>query len=220
VGKVRLKYIKTGRAKYISHLDLTATMQRAIIRCGAALKYSEGFNPHPFLSVALRLSVGIESLCELMDVGLLEPEVASDLPQRITDCLPEGLLVTEAYTPERKFADITWLELRGLFTYDNGFEDDMDEKLISRLSSDTIEISKKTKRGQSIINIPSSIRDYKATILDEKTIELSLKVTAQNPTLGPNNVLAAFDGAFSSLMPDFSGFTRVEVYDGDLKIFR
>ena len=63
----RLLFEKTGDAVYISHLDLMRTMTRAFLRAGCRLKYSEGFNPHPNISIALPLSVGCEILCELMD---------------------------------------------------------------------------------------------------------------------------------------------------------
>ena len=70
MDKLRLRFKKTGRAVYISHLDLMQTMQRAFSRAGYELKYSEGFNPHPQISIALPLSVGTASLCELMDFKL------------------------------------------------------------------------------------------------------------------------------------------------------
>ena len=54
--KLRLRFSKTGRAVYISHLDLMQTMQRAFSRAGFALKYTEGYNPHPLISIALPLS--------------------------------------------------------------------------------------------------------------------------------------------------------------------
>ena len=65
MDKLRLRFEKTGRAVYISHLDLMATMQRAFSRAGLELKYSEGFNPHPLISILLPLSVGTASVCEL-----------------------------------------------------------------------------------------------------------------------------------------------------------
>ena len=46
MDKLRLRFEKTGRAVYISHLDLMHTMQRVFSRAGFELKYSEGFNPH------------------------------------------------------------------------------------------------------------------------------------------------------------------------------
>ena len=70
MDKLRLRFTKTGRAVYISHLDLMHTMQRAFSRAGYELKYSEGFNPHPQISIALPLSVGAASLCEIMDFRL------------------------------------------------------------------------------------------------------------------------------------------------------
>ena len=68
--KLRLRFSKTGRAIYLSHLDLMRTMQRAFLRAGYQLKYSEGFNPHPLISILLPLSVGTASICELMDFRL------------------------------------------------------------------------------------------------------------------------------------------------------
>ena len=65
--RLRLRFEKTGRAVYISHLDLMQTLQRACSRAGYSLKYSEGFNPHPQISVALPLSVGAASRIELSE---------------------------------------------------------------------------------------------------------------------------------------------------------
>ena len=70
MSKLRLRFAKQGRAVYISHLDLMHTMQRAFSRAGYELKYSEGFNPHPQISIALPLSVGASSLCEILDFKL------------------------------------------------------------------------------------------------------------------------------------------------------
>jgi len=65
---VRLQFSKVGKARFISHLDLMSTMRRALLRAGVSLKYSEGFNPHPYMSVALPLPIGCASVCEFMDV--------------------------------------------------------------------------------------------------------------------------------------------------------
>ena len=68
----RLLFAKTGRARYISHLDLMRTFQRAFARAGIPIKHTEGFHPHPFVSIALPLSVGYSSECEILEFGLLE----------------------------------------------------------------------------------------------------------------------------------------------------
>ena len=59
----RIQFIKTGRARYISHLDLMRTFQRAFLRAGLHVKHTEGFNPHAYVSIALPLSVGFSSHC-------------------------------------------------------------------------------------------------------------------------------------------------------------
>ena len=120
MDKLRLRFEKTGRAVYISHLDLMATMQRAFARAGLELKYSEGFNPHPLISILLPLSVGTASRCELMDFRLREDAELSALPTRLTAVLPEGIRVLEAYESERKSALLKWLEIEGTLEYDHG----------------------------------------------------------------------------------------------------
>ena len=67
----RLLFSKKGRAKYISHLDLMRTFQRAFARANIQIKHTEGFNPHPFVSIALPLSVGYSSQCEILEFGLM-----------------------------------------------------------------------------------------------------------------------------------------------------
>ena len=65
--KARMKFAKEGRAKYISHLDLMHTMQRAMARCQMPLWFTEGFNQHAYVSVALPLSTGYSGECEFLD---------------------------------------------------------------------------------------------------------------------------------------------------------
>jgi radical SAM-linked protein len=88
MDKLRLRFSKEGRAVYISHLDLMRTMQRAFMRAGYRLKYSEGFNPHPVMSILLPLSVGCASGCELMDFSLTNDEDLAALPVRLNGAMP------------------------------------------------------------------------------------------------------------------------------------
>ncbi|MBQ7565814.1 MAG: DUF2344 domain-containing protein, partial [Oscillospiraceae bacterium] len=66
----RLRLEKTGDAIYLSHLDLMRVVQRAFTRAGVMLKHSGGFSPKPYVAAALPLSVGVESVCELLDYEL------------------------------------------------------------------------------------------------------------------------------------------------------
>ena len=70
--KVRAVFAKRGRAKYISHLDLNRCMQRVFKRSGIPIWYTEGFNPHIYITFALPLSLGYESGVEIMDFNITE----------------------------------------------------------------------------------------------------------------------------------------------------
>ena len=70
---VRMRFMKTGRAKYISHLDLIRCLQRAVCRAKLPAAYSEGFHPHMQTSFATTLPLGFTGTGELMDLELSEP---------------------------------------------------------------------------------------------------------------------------------------------------
>lgn len=93
---VRIVFSKTGRAKYVSHLDLMRTMTRAVRRAQIPLWYTEGFNRHPYLTFAAPLSLGYEGLRETMDIRLEEDMSFAELVTRLNGALPEGMTVVEA----------------------------------------------------------------------------------------------------------------------------
>ena len=119
MDRYRMRFSKTGRAVYISHLDLMRTITRAFLRAECRLKYSEGFNPHPNISIALPLSVGCESVCEIMDFKMLEDMPCDEIKSRLSTQMPEGIEVLEVYEPERKVKEIKWLCVSGIFEYDD-----------------------------------------------------------------------------------------------------
>ena len=97
----RLLFSKTGRAKYISHLDLMRTFQRAFSRAGIQIKHTEGFNPHPFVSIALPLSVGYSSQCEILEFGLVGGASYEEVPAKLTAAMPEGIVIHQCYPAEK-----------------------------------------------------------------------------------------------------------------------
>ena len=97
MSEARIQFIKTDRARYISHLDLMRTFQRAFLRADLHVRHTEGFNPHAYVSIALPLSVGFSSQCEILEFGLPEGEDRSQVPERLTRALPEGITVTRCY---------------------------------------------------------------------------------------------------------------------------
>ena len=96
---IRIRFSKRGRAKYISHLDLMRAMSRAVRRADLPLWYTEGFNPHPYLSFALPLPLGQEGLREAMDIRLLEDMPLCAIARRFEGVLPEGIEILCAAQP-------------------------------------------------------------------------------------------------------------------------
>ena len=219
MNKLRMRFKKTGRAVYISHLDLMSTMQRAFSRAGSRLKYSEGFNPRPQISIALPLSVGASSLCELMDFQLAEEVDITNLKDRLNATMPEGIEVLEIYEPERKNATIKWLKISGCFEYDEREVDIMQKGLEEFFARESIVVEKKTKRGVGEFDIKGVIRDLSFTPGDG-CVELEAIVSAQDPTLNPELLPAALRVHAPELAPDFARFTRIETFDEKMEIFR
>lgn len=219
MDKLRLRFNKTGRAVYISHLDLMQTMQRAFSRAGYELRYSEGFNPHPQISIALPLSVGTASLCELMDFRLKGEEDISAVPARLTAALPEGLEVTDCYEPTRKAALLKYLRVSGLFEYDERDAGQMAAALGDFYSAVEIVITKKTKRGLGETDIKPAIREIGFEARGG-AVELEAVISAQEPTLNPELLWDALRQLAPDIAPDFAKFTRLETYDENMEIFR
>ena len=219
MDKLRLRFKKTGRAVYISHLDLMQTMQRAFFRAGLPLRYSEGFNPHPLISIALPLSVGTASECELMDFRLKEDTDLLTLPARLTAVMPEGIEILEAYEFTRKAAELKWLRVRGVFEYDERDAASLLSALQDFFASDSIVITRKTKRGEGESDIRPAIREISFSSEGNDAV-LEAVISAQEPTLKPELLADALRQLAPALSPDFAKFTRLETYDADMRVFR
>ncbi len=108
---VRVFFEKTGRAVYISHLDLTRAMARALARSEIPVWYTEGFHPHLYLTFALPLSLGTAGLCETMDYRLTEDNYPlEEATRRLSLALPEGLRAYRTAEPVMAPKEIFWAE--------------------------------------------------------------------------------------------------------------
>lgn len=219
MDKLRLRFSKTARAVYISHLDLMRTMQRAFLRAGYALKYSEGFNPHPQISILLPLSVGCGSVCELMDFTLMESPDLDELPRRLTKALPEGIRALEAYAPQAKAKQLKWLEIDGRFEYDGQSPAAAAVGVSEFFARESIVVRKKTKRGEGESDIAPAVKSFRAEA-GEGAVHVRAVISAQEPTLNPELLPSALRQLAPGLAPDFAEFTRLETYEENMAVFR
>ncbi len=220
MNRTRLLFSKTGRAKYISHLDLMRTFQRVFLRAGVRLRHTEGFNPHPYMNFALPLSVGIESVCELLDFDLMDELDLSPLPALLNKTMPEGIEALKAYEPTKKFSEIKWQRIKGTLVFDEGVRPDTVPGLEALFGGKELIISKKTKKGSAEINIIPSI--FHLNLIKESRDELSIDavISAQNPSLNPDNLITAIHHHLPSHAPDFNFFRRIELFDDSHTVYR
>lgn len=112
VRTVRVFFEKKGRAVYISHLDLTRAMGRALVRSGLPVWYTQGFHPHLYMTFALPLSLGTVGLAESMDIRLTDEVSDAQVVQQLAPALPEGLRVVSAADPVMEPKQIMWADYR------------------------------------------------------------------------------------------------------------
>lgn len=218
----RLLFSKMGRARYISHLDLMRTFQRAFARAKIPIKHTEGFNPHPFVSIALPLSVGFSSQCELLEFGLLEGTSPEDVPGRLTAAMPEGIVVHQCYPVERKLRDLRYVNYIMTFEYPEGRPQETEPAMAALLGKESLVVKKKSnkaKAGFTEVDIIPLIRSWRMECQSD-TMMVDMVASAQNPGLNPELIRTAFCAEYPEYIPDFVTFHRREVLDGEGKPFR
>ena len=217
----RLLFEKTGNAVWISHLDLMRLFQRAFKRAGLPLKHTQGFNPRPSVSIALPLSVGVASQCELLDFDLVGETVPCDeITQRLNACLIEGVRVRETYEGGRKLRELALLRCQINLCYDGGVPEDATAKITELLSRGSLNVPKKTKNGIQEQDIIPMLREYTLERAGERELDLEAVICCQNPTLNPMQLVEAVRIFLPELTPDHAKCCRLELYDGQQTIFR
>ena len=217
----RLLFEKTGNAIWISHLDLMRLFQRAFKRAGLPLTHSGGFTPRPQVSIALPLSVGVESNCELLDFdldGQLPP--LEEIRDRLNRALVPGVKVLEVYQDARKIRDLALLECAVALEYDAGIPTGAQEAITALFARESLSLEKKGKNGITEQDIIPMIRRISVTEQDPNTLTLRALICCQNPALNPGQLTAAIEKEARQFRPDFARIRRLEIFDTNETIFR
>ncbi|MCL2513552.1 MAG: TIGR03936 family radical SAM-associated protein [Oscillospiraceae bacterium] len=153
--EVRFFFNKKGAAAFISHLDLNRLMTRAINRAKLPVWYTEGFNPHPFISFALPLPLGVESERDVFDIKTESGMKPSEMAERLNAVLPEGVEITAADEPYNTPDEICCAEYE-ITANENG---DI-EKIGEILSSGELLAEKLSKQGKKKVMKQINILGY------------------------------------------------------------
>ena len=217
----RLLFEKKGNAIWISHLDLMRLFQRAFKRADLPLTHTQGYNPRPSVSIALPLSVGVESCCELLDFDLDGEHVACDeICARLNDALIDGIRVLEVYMGGRKLRDLALLQSVLTFEYDSGIPDQAVEVLTDLFNRSAVIVPKRTKNGIQDQDLIPMIRSVSVVPNNDRELSINLLACCQNPTLNPTQLITAVNMYAPEFTPDFASSCRIEIYDTQGTVFR
>lgn len=225
--KLRIQFYKKGSVKYIGHLDTMRYFQRMLRRAGIDVSYSQGFSPHPVMSFAAPLGVGVESDSEIVDIEVDSLEAGDLMMDRMN----------EAGSPEIRIRDIRLLQdnapnamssvcassytvkLRRYEVTLNEGEDKAPEltpdMVASVLGTDELYVTKKTKKGEAVVDIRPGIYDLK--YIDRDTVFMLVDASSGG-NIKPETVIDAMLGT------EYEGFkadryrcmiTRNEIYGRD-----
>ncbi len=219
--EVRLRFAKQGRLKYISHLDINRAMSRALKRAGIPLWYTEGFNPHPYMSFSLPLSLGVESLCESVDIRLVGDMSNTEIKKRMNKVLPEDLKILDVYDDFRDCREIAYSD----YVFRLQFDDNelALNKIKDVLNGKEILALKKGKQGRKRVfketDIKSFIDKYSVSIRDD-IIVLNIRLLAGpeknlNPSLLFDTIIRLIDMDFQ-----WKSIERISLLDKEYKEFK
>ncbi len=199
--KLRAVFEKKDRAIYISHLDLNRCMLRTFRRSKLPIWYTEGFNPHPYFSFALALSLGFESSCEILDFNLNEEIPFEQVKNQLNAVMPDGMRILTVSPQKKKITEIAKAEYRILIQSENS--EDIVKAVESLMNQNEILIEKKTKKGMKTVDLKPSIELLSVRIKeDNAVIRMRLPAGTQtnyNPILFLEALTAAYAISFETL---------------------
>lgn len=220
---VRVWFHKNGRAKYISHLDLMRSMTRAVKRAGIPLWYTEGFNPHPYMTFPLPLSLGVESDRECMDIKVEDGVSLEEIIKSFDGKMPEGLDVFDVTVPFNDAKEIR----SAAYMITAKFKDKKTAEEYVSLSQKAIESKtlvgrKKGKQGRKKVmkEIPLAEHIFECGFsVNEDEVEIDVRLSAGNE----NNVNpSVFVGALNEnvgIVPEYVLLYKKALYTQGTEIF-
>lgn len=215
--KIRVKFTKYGALKFIGHLDIMRYFQKAIRRADIPIVFTEGFSPHMVMSFASPLGLGLESEGEYMDIEIRESISTEEGIRRLNAVMVEGIQVTDfRQIPDAKASNAMALVAAADYrvAFREGYEPTIPwtEFFAEFLSKDSIPVTKKTKKGETELDIRPLIFESR---LEENSVFLKLS-SGSAANLKPELVMEAF-AAFAGfeLSPFSLCITRLDMYAAD-----
>ena len=195
MGRFRIEFSKGPEVRFISHLELMRSFERALRRAGIPLAFSQGFNPHPKMAFASALAVGVTSEREYLDIELKEDLDAREILLSLNKSLPKGLYAKHCIPVREKepslMAMVALAEYQVKVKLLSSIEREKIERAIKELmEKESLVITRKGKKGLKEKEIRSGIFALNCTGIDERWVKFSLSVRAGSKgNIRPEEVL-------------------------------
>jgi len=212
VQRIRVRFAKRGRLRFLSHRDVARSVERAVRRAGIPVSYSHGFSPHPRLSWIGAAPTGASSEAEYLEIGLTRPVDPADLVSALDAALPDGLDVLTAVVAEgtpladRIDASEWRVELPGVTP------DDLREAVVALEAADTVVVERVTPSGRRQVDVRAALVGVAVSSSAPGTTDcaiLTAVVRQTTPAVRPDDVLGALDVVAGLRPPAPAKATRV-----------
>ena len=183
---VRIRFTKTGRMIYVSHLDVNRLMTRAVRRAELPMWYTEGFNPHPYIAFALPLSLGQSSECEYMDIRIESDMTNDEVKEKLSAVMPEGVEIKDVSDPVHSINEICGAKYLVRLIFES--EDETSsfcEKAAELMNGEELIAEKMGKKGHRKVVKQVNLIEQ----IFEKSVECSEKEVVMNLTVAAGNTV-------------------------------
>ncbi|HVV77542.1 MAG TPA: TIGR03936 family radical SAM-associated protein [Mycobacteriales bacterium] len=210
VQRLRVRYTKRGRLRFISHRDFARAFERALHRSGVPIAFSAGFSPHPKVSYAGAAPTGAASEAEYLEIGLSQEREPAWVRDALDAALPDGLDIVEVVAAEPggpaladRIEASTWrIELPGVSVAEGA------GALTALLALDEAPVERSTKDGTRTVDARAAIEA--AWVVEEASCAtLEVVVRHLTPAVRPDDVVTALRRAAGLSTPVAPVATRL-----------
>ena len=216
---VRIWFQKCMECRYISHLDLNRTMLRALHKSKIPIWHTEGFNPHPFATFPLPLSLGFRGVNECMDVKLEDDDYSfEEIITKLNACLPRGIRVFDVTEAVMKAGKIAYASFTVKLSEEKTPSSAICSELEALLSQDEILIEKKSKKGFKTVDIKPAVQSYEISErFDFAQLDIMLSAGSTD-NVNPNLLVTALQNKTGAEYE--ADITRNDLYNAEKEPFR
>ncbi|WP_160722096.1 TIGR03936 family radical SAM-associated protein [Isachenkonia alkalipeptolytica] len=207
MAMLRGKFSKTGDMKYISHLDLVRLFHRVLRRAGINIAYTQGFNPHPIISFATALSLGVESYGEYFDLKLNEEMSFTEFQQSVNQHMPRGIKILDGkYIDSKEDSLMSMVEYSDYLIAVEFIDENWDRELFEQwvagfLEEERIMITRKKKKKRrqrhqeyKEVDVRPLIKELTLeSVRGEKWSLYTLLTTGSKGNLKPEDLIKLFE---------------------------